>query len=638
MDPNDEIKSADIQLALYTASHNSIRSIDHLGEVVRSLGKGSTLETLRLHRTKCAALITKVIAPCFLEELINDIGTQSYCIIVDESTDVSNEKLMAYCIRYYSSSKTEMVTSFLGFQTVERATAEQLHENFQEFLKLAKLDIKQLLAIATDGASNLCGKHNSLFTRLRESNQKLILLKCVCHSLHLCAQKASEELPSSVEFLLRDTRAWFSHSSLRKMVYEKVYKLLNDDKQPPKLPQLSSTRWLAFHHAVRVNIDQWTELKKHFVEISQSCDKEANCYTARQLANMYQDNTNLLYLHFLNSILGEVNKVNLCFQSDNVDLVPAYDELRMLIYSVASRIFKPAYTNPRIVSSASVIATHEAKIKSIRHAVENAGKDIGDSLLPIDAVDLGCDFMASESENLGLSPATIIVVKKRCTSFLLRLCRELLDRLPENFNLMERLRYFTPAVCLSESVNLNDLPWALAPANIRRSDVESEWRKLRNYSLKELFPNKEDYFDSCVEFWSELSKIKTANKQLMFANLATFALVANSLPISNATVERIFSIMALVKCKVRNRMGLEMLNAILRVRVELFQRKLCCRKFVPPKRMFELFNSKNMYPEKNQNPKNDSTEYEEALDGKVEAEFENIMNLYETEDIFNDEC
>lgn len=110
-----ELKIAELKMVLYIASHSSVKSVDHLGEVLKELGKGSQLEKLRLHRTKASKLILNVVAPAMLEELIDDIGEQDYSIILDESTDVSTIKYMAYCVRYFSRSLDKFVIDFLGF-------------------------------------------------------------------------------------------------------------------------------------------------------------------------------------------------------------------------------------------------------------------------------------------------------------------------------------------------------------------------------------------------------------------------------------------------------------------------------------------------------------------------------------------
>lgn len=84
-----------------------------------------------------------------------------------------------------------------------------------------------MIAIGTDSGNNMCGKNHSLYTLLREQNQNLILLKGICHAIHLCVSKASEELPSCLDFSAHKIYSWFSNSPLRKIQYKKVFDLIN---------------------------------------------------------------------------------------------------------------------------------------------------------------------------------------------------------------------------------------------------------------------------------------------------------------------------------------------------------------------------------------------------------------------------
>ena len=238
-------KEIDIKLAIHTVCHSTVNTVDHLTELLKEIGKGSDLEKLKMHRTKCSKLILNVIAPSILKEIVDDVGEMPYSIIVDESTDCSF-KYMAYCIRYYSEKLEDIVVDFLGFSEVTIATANKLFLDFTEFIELVKLKPENLIGVGTDGANNLCGNNHSLFTLLREKIPNLQLMKCVCHSLNLCACKANEELPSHLEYLLRHTRKWFSHSPLREYEYKELFKILNHGASPPKLSQLCATQWLAW--------------------------------------------------------------------------------------------------------------------------------------------------------------------------------------------------------------------------------------------------------------------------------------------------------------------------------------------------------------------------------------------------------
>lgn len=132
--------------------------------------------------------------------------------------------------RYHSPKQGDIVTHFLGIVTLRHATAAALYEELNAYFIRINLPINNLVGIGTDGASAMCGVNQSLFTELRNNVPlpHLILVKCICHSLHLCSSKASAVLPSSLEFLVRETRNWFACSPLRRANYADLFYLIND--------------------------------------------------------------------------------------------------------------------------------------------------------------------------------------------------------------------------------------------------------------------------------------------------------------------------------------------------------------------------------------------------------------------------
>lgn len=345
-------KEVDLKMAVYVAVHNAVRSIDHLNDLLIQLGTKISLELLRIHRTKCSKLISNVISPALLSELVEDIGNEPYSIIIDESTDISVQKYMAVCIRYFNVIQTDIVTEFLGIITVGETTAVALYDSLVNYLNKINLPIKNLIGIGTDSASNLCGRNHSLFTLLKEKVPlpQLQIVRCICHSLHICSSKASEILPSSLEFLVRETRNWFANSPLRRAHYSDLFNLINDNNKAfLNLVQLSTNRWLAWEGAVRRITYQWLELKTHFEIMAAGKEK---CYTARILCSMFKDPANHLYLTFLKSILHEVNEANVLFQSTQQEVTKLYETLTALVLSIATRIIKPQFMK-------SVIETKE---------------------------------------------------------------------------------------------------------------------------------------------------------------------------------------------------------------------------------------------------------------------------------------
>jgi len=437
-----ESKKNDIKLSVHIAAHSAINSIDHLGEILTSTGKGSIFEKTRLHRTKCSKIILNVVSPTLLEDIVADIGENRYSLIVDESTDVSITKYMAYCVRYYSKNLKSITTEFLGLVMIERATAIDLRDGTLDFLKTIQLKPEKIIGLGVDGASNLCGRHNSLYTLLKEISPKLQLIKCICHSLNLCSSKAAEILPAHIEYMLRESVSWFSHSTLRKIEYSRLYKTINGDgSQQKQLVKLCATRWLAFHNCIKVVVDQWLELQTCFKLASIS--KKEKCHTARTLSEMYNDE-NLLYFVFLKPILREITNVNIQFQANNADHTKTYGELKMLLLSIAKRIIKPIFLRNDEFSAVS---------KALQNPL---------AFLPLEAIDYGHSFQILAEKNT-IQKNALHQIKERCLHYMTSICHELVKRLPHNISIIEKLKYFSPLLVLSSTPpKFSDLPLELA--------------------------------------------------------------------------------------------------------------------------------------------------------------------------------
>lgn len=166
------ISALEIKLAVHIACHSSISTIDHLSVLLKNEiinPNNITLDrSLQLHRTKCTALITKVIAASLFREQVSDINDKQFALILDESTDVSTTKHLCICIRYYNSRKSRIITQYLGVIPVIETTALALHNHLKHFFIESGINLKNCFAIATDGGSNLCGCHNSLFTLMKK--------------------------------------------------------------------------------------------------------------------------------------------------------------------------------------------------------------------------------------------------------------------------------------------------------------------------------------------------------------------------------------------------------------------------------------------------------------------------------------
>ncbi|KAK9729859.1 hAT family C-terminal dimerization region [Popillia japonica] len=94
-----------------------------------------------------------------------------------------------------------------------------------------------------------------------------------------------------------------------------------------------------------------------------------------------------------------------------------------------------------------------------------------------------------------------------------------------------------------------------------------------------------------------------------FGNVSKFGLAFVTVPISNASVERAFSVYNIVKNKLRNRLSIEMLQSLMMVRFTLQRNGGFCITFNPSTKMLSLFNIE-MYDFKKSEPEENEIMFE----------------------------
>lgn len=189
---------------------------------------------------KCTKLVTRVLGPGFRKQVLHDLGNGKFSLLIDESTDVSTLPMLCLVLRYVSMKERQVVTTFyrwavwsvsdecqtenLLFRLVrlDGKNAEQITAAILAALKEDGLNVENMVGLGTDGANVLTGHRTGVITRLQEHNPELLLVRCVCHSLHKAAEHAFSVLPCHLETIVREVYGYFRLSSSRKDRYANV--------------------------------------------------------------------------------------------------------------------------------------------------------------------------------------------------------------------------------------------------------------------------------------------------------------------------------------------------------------------------------------------------------------------------------
>lgn len=551
-------KIAELKIAAFIAEHCATRTADHLSSLINSLDETSELLSgVKIHRTKCTALILNVIAPCLLEDLISDIGAEKYSLIIDESTAIDCAKMMCIMIKYFSISRQKIVTTFYRLIEIDAGDALTLTETIRNQLINDNLPIENLIGIGVDGANVMVGQNNSVSTILKAmTTQDLIIIKCVCHSLHLAVEHSFKLLPKHLDFLIKESHNWFSCSSKRQIAYKELYKTMNE-KNPTKIDKLSGTRWLARYNAIEKILDQWDVLKLHF-ELAKENER---CYVAQQLFEMLADRKNFLYLVFLKTTLKEVITVNTAFQSEKANSLKLMEDLVHLLRNCLSIIIPPMRLGK--IPDRELISF-----------------DFEDYVMSEQFINFGYTF---NEVSVGLGKTDVTHVRERCKDFIRELCKQIRYRLPSNIDILQKISFFTPENATAQ-VSQPDITILVSSFKTICKDCDatiSEWNALHRIKWE----NTEDP----ESYWIEVAQNKNALGEARFGHISKLALALLSLPFSNATVERAFSIANVVKNKLRNRLTISSTDCIMRVRFHLMN--INCADFMPSDRMLSKFNA-----------------------------------------------
>ncbi|KAK4323812.1 hypothetical protein Pmani_005513 [Petrolisthes manimaculis] len=455
---DEEKKRVELELAVAVSCHSSTSSVDHLGEFMRKNGKGSKLQDIQLHRTKCTKLICKVISPALFEELKEDAKGKKFCVLVDESTDFGVRKHLCVIIRYFSETQSKIITAFADLVPVVGATGSDLFFSMTGALEKIGLTLSDCVGFASDGASAMIGEHNSVWSRVKQQSPNCQLNKC--HSLSLCVEKAFDKLPSSLGYLLHEIPKWFSKSIIRREAYKELFFTMDPNEErkgtPVPFQKISNTRWLVRGKVLYNILVNWEELQAYFASALPVAD--ASCrYKAREILNMLRDPINKLYFNFVTPVVTEFERVNSHFRATDADPEELVKELILHHNSLKARL-----------------------------------TDMMGRPLPKHRVDYGSKFTQEVDAFINSQNNSIEAVRKaddlkeRCSNLLQEALDQVQKRLPVATNIFKGLSAFSPRKVLNqvECVPFADMP--LPHLRIGNEDLlEKQYRKILHLTWTE---------------------------------------------------------------------------------------------------------------------------------------------------------
>jgi hypothetical protein len=116
-------------------------------------------------------------------EIIEQIkASLFFSIMIDETADISVTEQLALYVRFVDAMGNIRVYLF-DLIALEKADGASILVEVLRSLKEARLELKRLIGLASDGAGAMLGKKQGFAARLRKLQPFLIALHCICHRL-----------------------------------------------------------------------------------------------------------------------------------------------------------------------------------------------------------------------------------------------------------------------------------------------------------------------------------------------------------------------------------------------------------------------------------------------------------------------
>jgi len=564
----DKVKRTEIKLAAFFAEHNvAFCTVDHLIPLLKDICiDPKIVQDFSLGRLKCASIVKNVIAKREVEKIVTNLRACKFSILIDESTDISDVKVMCILVRYVSPLNKKVLTQLLELIALDatNCSADKLFEAFKNLLQEKEIPIKNIVGMASDNASVMIGCNNSFMQRLKLEVPGLVMLNCICHSSALVASKACEKLPSACENLIRGVSTYISGSAKRCAILGEFQDFFNMERN--KILKLSNTRWLVLEKCVIRILDNWIALQNYFVLAT----VEDNSKSAEIILAQLNDSSIKAYFLFLKYVLNFFNSFNALFQSRKILVHKLFENSQQLIHQLAQNFM--TFDAFKYISSLDI--NNEKNIKSLENI-----------------------YVGPECEDFlnTLSPNCRQEIKLKCLDFYKTAMDQMLKRLPYKDTLFQQLAFLDPKIALYDEgrIKIKDLTYIVQQVKCIDIDITKlafEWR-----ILPSIFDEKQKEELACLdidEMWKKIVEYKDFNDEKVFVNLESLIEIVLSFPHSNAEAERIFSMVTDIKNKKRNRLSNDMVSAICVVRSSFETENINCTNFEIDSRHLELHKSK----------------------------------------------
>lgn len=287
-----------------------------------------------LSSTICEEFI-ELMGEKLLQVIAKEIKEEKYySVSVDSTPDLSHVDQLTVIIRYVEKSSHQATERFLKFLPLESHTGETLTNTLLDFLNEIGVDISNCRGQSYDNAANMSGRYNGMQAKIKEKNPLAHFIPCAAHSLNLIGTSAAECCVDAVNFfgIVQKLYNFFSASTSRWAVMERC---LGSKKLV--LKSLSQTRWSARADTIKALSDGYKNIIEALTCLAGDDQKLDTRREANDLLQQLSFFETVFLIEMWNDLLQPINKTNIYLQKANLELGTAVELLKTLKQYICSQ-------------------------------------------------------------------------------------------------------------------------------------------------------------------------------------------------------------------------------------------------------------------------------------------------------------
>jgi hypothetical protein len=449
--------------------------------------------------------------------ILKEIKQSAYhTLIVDESTDISVSKMLILYMKFRNESESNHKTVFAGIIKITSCDSASILGAIRKFYLENELNLNQMVMFTSDGASVMLGKRNGVAALLRQSIPHLSEQHCVAHREDLGIDDAWRCIPlmKELETLFRTVYTIFSRSSVKKAKFEEFANTAEADAI--SFRPLNEVRWLSRHFAVNALVKNYDILVEYLRQVVEEDNDPVHKYCLQKLENPEYH----VAIVILNEILAELADLCKILQRSVLSTVEAFQFAKAKVMKLRSQYLgdKPHFHK----STLDLLSSYHSPVKT-------------DSIIMF--IQQTCDHMDHRFPDDELKDW--LVFDKDCFT-----ASANLDNYSFGFEQIKRL--------------------AEKYCGLLRKDGKSLQADLCNQYPEFKIMIKEKLQMGAVTTFSDI--VSFTAQQDQFKELFSLLDICGTFQASSADCERGFSLMNNIKTKSRNRLEVEHLDNLMRIK------------------------------------------------------------------------